>query len=229
MRGCFVTGTDTGVGKTLCSQGLILALASRGLKVAAMKPVASGADFDPQRPTRLVSEDATALRSVSNVDLPYGDLNPYCFKEPISPHIAADLAGIDIEIETILRHLRALAARSEAVVVEGAGGFLVPLNDRQDMAELARAVALPVVLVVGLRLGCLNHAFLTAEAIRSRGLPFAGWIANAIDPQFEQAEANLATLQQQLGAPLARLPYGVRAAAAGAQLATSLGRWFEKT
>jgi dethiobiotin synthetase len=149
-----------------------------------------------------VHEDVVQLVAASNVRASREDVNPYCFEPPIAPHIAARQAGVEIELERIERSYRRLAASAEVVVVEGVGGLLVPIAERFDMAHLAERLALPVVLVVGLRLGCLNHALLTAAAIRARGLEFAGWVANQLDPRMDAVEENLAALRQRIGAPL---------------------------
>ena len=205
MIGCFVTGTDTGVGKTLVSTGLLHALAPHHPRVVGMKPVAAGVvpwgdDW--------ASEDAIALRSASTLAVASELDNPVLLPDPLSPHIAAARAGVQIDLNAIVRSYQALAAQADAVVVEGAGGFHVPLTDTQTGADLAQALALPMVLVVGLRLGCLNHALLTAEAIRSRGLTLAGWVANRVDPDMEAVEDNIAYLRARLGAPLlADVPY----------------------
>jgi len=205
MIGCFVTGTDTGVGKTLVSTGLLHALAPHHRRVVGMKPVAAGVvpwgeDW--------ASEDAIALRSASTLAVPPELDNPVLLLDALSPHIAAERAGVQIDIAAIVRSYHALAASADAVVVEGAGGFHVPLTDTQTGADLAQALALPVVLVVGLRLGCLSHALLTAEAIRARGLTLAGWVANRVDPEMEAADENIAYLRARLCAPLlAEVPY----------------------
>jgi dethiobiotin synthetase len=199
MIGCFVTGTDTGVGKTLVSAGLLHALAVHHRRVVGMKPVAAGVvpwgdDW--------ASEDVIALRAASTLAVPPALDNPVLLLDPLSPHIAAARAGVQIDIAAIVRSYQALAAQADAVVVEGAGGFHVPLSDTQTGADLAQALALPVVLVVGLRLGCLNHALLTAEAIRARGLALAGWVANRIDPEMNAVDENIAYLRARLAAPL---------------------------
>lgn len=205
MIGCFVTGTDTGVGKTLVSAGLLHALAPHHRRVVGMKPVAAGVvpwgdDW--------ASEDAIALRAASTLAVPPALDNPVLLLDPLSPHIAAARAGVHIDIAAIVHSYQALAAQADAVVVEGAGGFHVPLSDTQTGADLAQALALPVVLVVGLRLGCLNHALLTAEAIRARGLVLAGWVANRIDPEMSAVDENIAYLSARLAAPmLADVPY----------------------
>jgi dethiobiotin synthetase len=192
----FVTGTDTGVGKTLVSCALLHTFAAQGLKVAGFKPIAAGNDADG------MNDDAKALLAASNVPLSYAQVNPVCLAQPIAPHIAADLAGMRIELGPILAAYRTLAAMAHHVVVEGAGGFRVPLNDRQDSADLARELGLGVILVVGMRLGCLNHALLTAEAVAARGLTLAGWVANVRDNTMPMLEENVAALRQRIAAPL---------------------------
>ena len=204
MKGYFVTGTDTGVGKTRSAVALVHALKSTGLRVAVMKPVAAGSE-----PGQL-NEDVRALVAASNVDADLADVNPYAFAEPIAPHIAATLAGTRIDLGVIQAACGRLAAQSDVVVVEGAGGWRVPLNETEDMADLAQRLGLPVLLVVGMRLGCLSHALLTAESIRNRGLPWAGWIGNHIDPDMAQQAANLRALQARLPPPCVGVqPYSV--------------------
>jgi dethiobiotin synthetase len=211
-RGFFVTGTDTGVGKTVAAAALTRALVARDLRVAVMKPVASGSDSTPRGPR---NSDALALMAAANVAAPYEVVNPYCFLPPVSPHIAAREAGVVIDLGLLRSRFDSLAAVSDCVIVEGAGGWLAPLGDSSAMADLAAALALPVIVVVGLRLGCLNHALLTRESLGARGAAFAGWIANAVDPGFERAAENLATLTARLGQPpLARIPFLDRGGAA---------------
>ena len=201
----FVVGTDTGIGKTHATCALLHALARRHARVVGMKPVAAGGVDTPQG---LSNEDSIAHRAASTLQVPPELDNPILLPEPLSPHIAAARAGKPIEFATILDAYAQLRARADAVVVEGAGGFLVPLSDTQTGADLAVALKLPIVLVVGMRLGCLNHALLTAEAIRARGLHLAGWIANRVDPGFLCPEENLAYLTTHLGAPpWADLPF----------------------
>ena len=202
-RGLFITGTDTGVGKTVFSAALTRALARRGLRVAVMKPVASGALHTPEG---LRSEDALTLIAQASAPAPYATVNPYCFDPPISPHIAAAEAGVVIDLEHIRACHALLAERADYVIVEGAGGWLAPIGPQQGMADIADALALPVILVVGLRLGCLNHALLSCESIRSHGAKFAGWVANGIDPAMDRAAENLATLRALCGPPLAEIP-----------------------
>ncbi len=204
VHGLFVTGTDTGVGKTLVACGLLRAFAARGLKAVGMKPVASGAQPGTGG---LIHADVEQLIAAGNVAAPREHVNPYCFEPPIAPHIAAARAGVAISVERIERSFRALAALADAVVVEGVGGFRVPLTAAADTAQLAARLRLPVVLVVGVRLGCLNHALLTAEAIAARGLELAGWIANHVDPQMAAAADNVCSLEERLGMPLARIAF----------------------
>lgn len=204
--GLFVTGTDTGIGKTLIACGLLRAAAAAGWRAVGMKPVAAGATWDG---SAWVNEDVVALREAGNVDAPAEEVNPYCFPPPIAPHIAAAEAGVSIDIARIARAYEALARRAELVVVEGAGGYLVPLDEALDMADLARHLRLPVVVVVGMRLGCINHALLTVECLRARGAVLAGWVANHVDPHMDRADANVQALAARIDAPLlARVPHG---------------------
>jgi dethiobiotin synthetase len=200
MSGWFITGTDTGVGKSRASAALLRALARGGQRAVGMKPVAAGAEPDAQG--RWHNDDVDQLRAASNVRVPPELDNPYLLPDPVSPHIAARNAGVTIDVAWLAERCRALAAHADTVVVEGAGGFCVPLTDTLTGADLAQALQLPVILVVGLRLGCLNHALLTQEAIAARGLPLAGWIANQLDPQMPEVEANLAYLRSRIAAPL---------------------------
>jgi dethiobiotin synthetase len=214
-RACFVAGTDTGVGKTRVCAALCRTLAARGLRVAGMKPVATGAFRDGAAGLR--SGDGVNLRAAANVEAPYELVNPYCFESAISPHLAARDAGEPVDTVRIARCFDALAARADVVIVEGTGGWLAPIGAGTTMADVAGTLALPVVLVVGLRLGCLNHAALTLRAIRDARLPFAGWIANAIDPGFARCADNVATLGSILGAPaIAQLPFATGESAAAA-------------
>ena len=201
----FVTGTDTGVGKTLVSAGLLHALARYHPRVVGMKPVAAGTELIDGVPA---NDDVLALRAASTCRVPPELDNPVLLPDPVSPHIAAARAGVCIDIAHLVACHHALAQLADAVVVEGAGGFQVPLSATETGADLAQALGLPVLLVVGLRLGCLNHALLTAEAIRTRGLTLAGWVANHVDPAMLAQQDNIAFLQQRLQAPLlARIPY----------------------
>lgn len=199
-RGLFVTGTDTGVGKTIVACALVRGFKALGARVAVMKPIASGSQ---RTPLGLRNDDALALSAAAGGDLDYDTINPYCFEPPISPHIAAKEANIEVDIATIAAGYGRLAAAADWVVVEGAGGWLAPVNTRQSMADLAAALGIPALLVVGLRLGCLNHARLTHQGILARGVPFAGWVASRIDPHMSRPGENLATLERVLGsAPL---------------------------
>ena len=205
MTAWFVVGTDTGIGKTHATCALLHALARRHARVCGMKPIAAGGI---ETADGFTNEDSIAHRAASTLRVPAELDNPILLPEPLSPHIAAARAGRPIEFTTVLAAWRELRARCDAVVVEGAGGFLVPLSETQTGADLAVALDLPLVLVVGMRLGCLNHALLTGEAIRARGLVLAGWIANRVDPDFLCPEENLAYLRTHLGAPLwADLPF----------------------
>ncbi len=207
--GLFVTGTDTGVGKTLVSAALLRALAAHYPKVVGMKPVAAGGDWIDGV---FSNEDVRAMRRASTVRVDPALDNPVFLPDPVSPHIAAQRAGVQITVAQLVAAYQALCTQADAVVVEGAGGFLVPLSDTETGADLARALNLPVVLVVGLRLGCLNHALLTAQAIAASGLTLAGWVANHVDPTMLAQADNIAYLQHQLQsryqAPLiATVPY----------------------
>ncbi|CAH1903613.1 ATP-dependent dethiobiotin synthetase BioD [Candidatus Nitrotoga sp. HW29] len=192
----FITGTDTGVGKTLISCALLHAFVAQGQRVVGMKPVAVGCDDNGH------NQDVKQLQAASNVLVSYGQINPYSFQDPIAPHIAAWNAGVCIDFARILTSYHELAAQADVVIVEGAGGFRVPLNNNQDIADLALQLGLPVILVVGMRLGCLNHALLTTSAIEACGLKCAGWVANVLDADMLALQANIAALQQRLVAPL---------------------------
>jgi dethiobiotin synthetase len=200
--GVFVTGTDTGVGKTLASTALVHRLRTEGLRVAGMKPVASGC-----LPTEAGwrNEDALNLQAASDPAPDYALVNPYALPLPTAPQLAAAAAGVRIEPMRLIEAFRGLAAQADAVVVEGVGGWAAPFDHGPDgvfeQADLARALDLPVVLVVGLRLGCLSHARLTARAVAADGLPLIGWIASGIDPDFSDAEAYLSLLSGALPAP----------------------------
>ena len=192
----FVTGTDTGVGKTLISCALLHAYAAQGKRVAGMKPVAAGCDEDD------LNDDVKQLRAASNILASLGQINPYSFLHPVAPHIAARNAGVRIDLGRILTSYRELASQSDVVIVEGAGGFCVPLNDTEDSADLALQLGLPVIMVVGMRLGCINHALLTALAISDCGLKCAGWVANVLDEGMPAFQENIEALERRVGAPL---------------------------
>lgn len=198
-RGLFVAGTDTGVGKTLIACALLRGFAARGLRVVAMKPVAAGA---VRRRGVWHNDDVAQLRAAANVDMPQAVINPYCFAPAIAPHIAAQASGVKIRMAVIAKNYARLGRNADLVVVEGAGGLLVPLGGSLSAADIPMRLKLPVVLVVGLRLGCLNHALLTVEALQARGLYLAGWIANRIDPAMACAAENLQALRVRIKAPL---------------------------
>jgi len=198
-RGVFVTATDTGAGKTVASLGLMAALSGDGRRVAGMKPVASGSR--PGESGELRNEDALLLQMAGPAGIPYADINPYALREPLAPHLAAERQGVRIGLESIAAAFARLRACAEAVVVEGVGGWRVPLNDVETTADLVRRLELPVILVVGLRLGCISHALLTAEAIANDGLELRGWIANHLDPDYQEAAATVEFLGSRLGVP----------------------------
>lgn len=204
MRGVFVTGTDTGVGKSLFSAALLLRLGAAGIAAGACKPVAAGCRREAGS---LVNGDAELLAAVAPTRPSLATVNPVALEPYIAPHIAAAEAGARLQPARLVAACRAAGRGAEFLVVEGAGGWRVPLGGSDTMADVAKGLGLPVVLVVGLRLGCLNHALLTAEAIHRDGLLLAGWIANALPPEMPRLEENIDTLAAQLGAPmLARLP-----------------------
>jgi len=208
MRGLYVTGTDTGVGKTLVSCALLHVARARGLRAVGMKPVASGCE---RVDGAWHNADALALLDASDPRPAYEDLNPFALPLPLAPELAARDAGVDVALPPILAAHARLQAQSDVVVVEGVGGWAAPLATHLHQADLVRALRLPVVLVVGLRLGCLNHAYLTQAAIAEDGGRFAGWIATGIDPDMARADDNVALLTQRLRAPcLGRLPFEAR-------------------
>lgn len=198
-RGLFITGTDTGCGKTFVSIGLLRALAGRGLRVAGMKPVASGCERRDDG--RLVNSDALALQAACSDAWDYALINPYAFLEPIAPQFAAARAGRVIESDPVQIAYDELAAASDRVIVEGIGGWRVPLSETLAQRDLVQGFNLRVLLVVGLRLGCINHALLTAEALQADGVALAGWIANGVDPAYDTVEATITTLCDRIPAP----------------------------
>ena len=207
-KGFFITGTDTGVGKTLVAVALTRALVARGLRAAVMKPVAAGG---LRTPAGLFNDDALELLAASNVKAPYEDVNPWMLSMPASPHLAARADSVTIGHDRIVAALDRLQAVSDLVVVEGAGGWHAPISATETMADVAGKLALPVILVVGIRLGCLNHALLTRDAIRARGMVFAGWIANQLATTMPLADANIDTLESRFGAaPLGVVPAGTK-------------------
>lgn len=201
----YITGTDTGAGKTLASTTLLHAMRARGLRAVGMKPVASGCDHTA---AGWRNEDALALQSASDPCPDYEDLNPFALPEPLAPELASRAAGVDVTLEPVLSAFVRLQAQADVVVVEGVGGWAAPLSATLDQRDLVRALRLPVVLVVGMRLGCLNHARLTADAIIADGCELAGWIACAVDPEMACRDENLALLDARLQAPrLGYLPH----------------------
>ncbi len=194
--GVFVTGTDTGVGKTLVAVALLHALARRGLRAAGMKPVAAGV-----APGVACNADVEALALADGLTLELRDRNPYAFAPAIAPHLAAVEAGQRMDLDVIAAAWRRLHTQAEIVVVEGAGGVLVPIDERHDMLDIAARLELPILLVVGMRLGCINHALLSAEVIRARGLKLAGWVANEIDPAMQRIDASADCIAERVGMP----------------------------
>jgi len=195
MSGLFVTGTDTEIGKTFVSTLLIRLLVEQGLTVSGMKPIASGAEIHQGV---LKNEDALSLIAASNVSVDYGMVNPYVFEPAVSPHIAAEEAQVEIKFDVIKEHFQHLEKNSDVVIVEGVGGWHAPLSSDTTISDFAALFNLPVILVVGLRLGCLSHALLTAQAIRQAGVPIAGWVANQVDKNFSYVEKNIETLKDHL-------------------------------
>lgn len=192
-----MTGTDTGIGKTVVAAAILRALVASGERAVGMKPVAAGI-----APGREVNADVDALLRAGNVDAPLADRNPFGFASAIAPHIAAAERGIRIVPATITAAYARLAARSDVVVVEGAGGVCAPIDAQRDMLDVAVALGVPVLLVVGMRLGCLNHALLSATAIEARGLKLLGWVANCLEPDMPALRANIVDLSERLNAPL---------------------------
>lgn len=192
MPSLFITGTDTEVGKTCITAALLYWCGQQGWRSAGYKPVAAGLDANGG------NEDIQSLRAASSLALTAQEIGPMQFQAACAPHIAAALEGRSISLAPLVQQARALAARSDVLVVEGVGGFCVPLGPEGDTSDLAVALGYPVVLVVGLRLGCISHALLTAEAIRARGLPLVGWVANTVDPEMIHLQANIDTLREEL-------------------------------
>jgi dethiobiotin synthetase len=219
VKSFFITGTDTEIGKTFSACALMCALRAKGVNVAPMKPIAAGTVAIPTSatgtvaiPTRAagtvdinsvtLNEDVHSLCAVYEKKIDIKLVNPYCFAEPIAPHVAAQHEGVAVSLDVIQHAFDQLAATHDCVLVEGAGGFLVPMSATQSMADLPQHLGLDVILVVGMRLGCINHALLTQEAIRARGLRIAGWIANVVDPAMSAFKENIATLETAISAPL---------------------------
>ena len=188
----FLTGTDTEIGKTFVTCALLQKAAQKGLRAAGIKAIAAGVDENGR------NEDVEQIRAASNVSLAPAILNPYCFPPPIAPHIAAKESSVEIEFPVIQQAIEIASTHSDFLIVEGAGGFRVPLGENRDTADLAVHLQLPIILVVGMRLGCINHALSTAESIVRRGLPIAGWVANQIDPKMSRIQENFDTLKHWL-------------------------------
>lgn len=215
MSGVFIAGTDTGIGKTFVSCTLLHALRRAGLRASGMKPVASGCERTPKG---LRNEDALALIAASDPQPGYDACNPYAFEPAIAPHLAAADAGVDIRLARIESAYAQIVTDAGCVVVEGVGGWMVPLSESLDAGAIPRALELPVILVVGLRLGCINHARLSAQAIAADGCELLGWIGNRVDPAMERADDNLEMLRRVLPAPcLGVLPHGVAPARAACE------------
>ncbi len=223
MQRILVTGTDTEIGKTVVTAGLISALVAKGRRVAGFKPVASGCEMTPGG---LRNADAVAIRRVANVPLPYEQVNPWAFKPAIAPHIAAIAEGVSIEPEGFAATLDGLDA--DIAVIEGVGGWCVPLDSHIMLSDLAGTLGAKIVVVVGLRLGCLNHAELTLRRIEADGLTAVGWIANQVDPAMQALEENFSWLSERLSVPcLGRIPYGVIRPDAVGQLLQTGPLWSE--
>ncbi len=201
-KGIFITGTDTGIGKTRFCLGLMAALQRKGWKVCGMKPVASGTD------EQLKNQDAEKLRRQASIDLEYQLVNPCVYQPAIAPHIAAELAEKPVNLPLLKDAFNTIKTRSDIVIVEGIGGWRVPLSGELSLCNIVSELQLPVIMVVGLRLGCLNHALLTAEAILNDNIHLLGWAANCIDPEFQYRQHNIAALEHAIAAPLlAQIPY----------------------
>lgn len=197
-RRYFITGTDTGVGKTIVSEGLLWAWRRQGLRVVGMKPIATGA---ARTGNGLRNSDAEALRCASTGPPPYSDVNPYVFEPAIAPHIALGRSGLPFSFDVIAAAIARLERHADVLIVEGAGGWRVPLTEKLTFVDLVRALQLPVILVVGFRLGCINHAILSAQAIKRDGVTFAGWIANSVDPGYDEHNDTVEFLRSQIAAP----------------------------
>ena len=199
MSGYFITGTDTGIGKTVITLGLMKACRDRGCCVLGMKPVASACESTPDG---LRNSDALQIQQACSGLLPYETVNPFAFEPPIAPHIAAEQAGLIIDINRIASIGRELFSKSDVLFIEGVGGWEVPLGESAGVPEMAQALALPVILVVGVRLGCINHALLSVSAIRDSGLELAGWVANRVERAVDAEDEIISTLKSRIDAPL---------------------------
>ncbi len=201
----FITGTDTGVGKSLVATALLKLANEQGMATLGLKPVSAGCYL---REGIQVNEDAWELMHASSLKKDYADINPVALREPMAPHIAAQRENVELEAASLIAKCQSQLAEAEFAVIEGAGGWLVPINSNESMADIATGIKAPVILVVGLRLGCINHALLSAAAIHSAGLQLAGWVANQVDPEMAVPEENVQTLLDRLDAPmLGRIPH----------------------
>ncbi len=214
LPGFFITGTDTEVGKTLVSGALLLKLREQGINALGFKPVVAGTYLDANGITQ--NEDLETLRIASNLAINALSLCPYVLDQPAAPHLVANQQGLKIEMSVLTNALKIIQSKADFVVVEGAGGFLVPLNDNTDLAQFAKAIDFPVILVVGMKLGCINHALLTYEAMQSRNIKIAGWVANSLSADMPLIHENLQTLQTRTSAPflglIPNLPKGLQKA-----------------
>jgi dethiobiotin synthetase len=201
----FIAGTDTDVGKTYVSLELIRSLVKKGERVGVMKPVSAGCEWVQGE---WKNGDALALMEASNLQQQYAEVNPYAYEQPVSPHIAAKISGRAIDLELIFEAFQKIKSTSDSVLIEGAGGWLTPISESQSMADITRKLNVPVILVVGIKLGCLNHAQLTARSIKEAGVSLAGWVANELDPEMSYLKDNLEMLEGQIDAPLiTQVPY----------------------
>ena len=191
----FITGTDTGVGKTYIACKLIQQYIAQGFKVVGMKPIAAGEDFVHGE---WVNDDVLKLEAASNVKVPRLLTNPYSFREPIAPHIAAKLAGVTVQLEVLKEAFKEISQLADVVIIEGAGGFLVPINEEETLADFAKAINVPIVLVVGMKLGCINHTLLTLEAIKIANCCLHGWVANSINKKMQYYDENVSIIEKKL-------------------------------
>jgi dethiobiotin synthetase len=198
-KSVFIAGTDTEVGKTFYSKLLLQSLNAQGLRTAAMKPLASGA---VRHDGKLRNADALVLQQAASTSFPYELCNPYCFEAAIAPHLAARQVGIRIDLEVILQAHKKLQQQADVTVIEGVGGWLVPVDDKRTVADLIQTLGVPVILVVGMRLGCINHALLTADNIEQRGVPLLGWVANMMEPGMSHLDENIKSIAARIDAPL---------------------------
>lgn len=201
MNSVFITGTDTGVGKTHVAASLIQQYNNEGYQTFGIKPIASGCSLNAEG--QLVNDDALILQKMASIKRPYNIVNPLAFKEPIAPHLAANIAGVQLSVSSVVEAIsQSIQSDADVNIIEGVGGWSVPLNDYELVSEVVKALEIPTILVVGIKLGCLNHAILTAKSIEKMGVPFVGWIANCIDPETLVADELVETLKKWLPGPL---------------------------